>query len=427
MVGFVFLLVSCSNEEVMDDNNIKNTLIGNWQGMIETPDMPLNVLVTFEEVDEDDLAGKISIPMQGLTDFPLSDLKVSDDDIRFDMDLPGQFIRFVGDLEHEERIEGTFTQQGQSFPFHLQKGELSSEEDEEANLVSVETDDGTLQGELLEPNKDGPSPVVLIIPGSGPTDRHGNSPGVGQNNSLKLLAEALADKGIASVRYSKRGALENSDAIVPEEDMRFDDFIQDAVYWLEMLKEDDRFNEVGIIGHSQGALVGKLASLDVEVDAIISIAGAGRTIDDVLREQLAVQLPEHLMIEADKILNQIAEGNVVEDVSTELQSTFRPGVQPFLGSWMAYDPSEIMTKVDANTLIVQGEHDLQVTKEDAEQLAKAKPEAEWVVIDGMNHVLKDSPEDRMGNLATYQDPTSPLAEGLVEEIILFLQEPFNLE
>ena len=72
--------------------------------------------------------------------------------------------------------------------------------------VVLNTSTGALKGKMVTPNQESGYPVVLIIPGSGPTDMDGNSAALpGKNNSLRYLAEGLAGKGIASLRYDKRG------------------------------------------------------------------------------------------------------------------------------------------------------------------------------------------------------------------------------
>ena len=99
---------------------------------------------------------------------------------------------------------------------------------------------------------------------------------------------------------------------------------------------------------------------------------------------------------------------------------FRSSMQPYMINWLQYDPAEVIKKLDVPTLIVQGKNDLQVKVTDAERLSTAKPTAETVYFDNMNHVLKDAPTDLEGNAATYSNPTLPLAEGLVDSISEFI-------
>ena len=135
-------------------------------------------------------------------------------------------------------------------------------------------------------------PVVLLLSGSGPTDRNGNSPMLpGKNNSLQMLAEGLASNGIASLRYDKRGVGESAKAMMAEADLRFETYVDDAVAWCEQLRKDKRFSAVIIAGHSEGSLIGMLAAKRCNAAGFISIAGAGRAAADILRTQLAGKLP----------------------------------------------------------------------------------------------------------------------------------------
>ncbi|MBR7554852.1 alpha/beta hydrolase [Allobacillus sp. GCM10007491] len=411
----LIVCVGCSNNESSKE---VPEITGDWFGAIETPNTLLPIEVTFDK--DERLTGTINIPAQNIQDFNLSNLKYQDDELSFDMNIPGQVIRFKSKEVDEELIEGEFHQQGATFPFYLERsteGE-SSTEDTASEIVSVETNHGKLSGELLLPEKETDT-VALIIPGSGPTDRNGNS-AAGTNNSLKMLAELLREESIASLRYDKRGAGLNQEAIINEEDLSFDDFIDDAVFWLEKLRADDRFERLIVIGHSQGSLVGMTAAQQVEVDALISLAGAGRPLNQVLQEQLSAQLDGELLAEAKQIIEQLQEGRPVDDVSQPLQSTFRKSVQPFLISWMDYDPTTEISQLRIPILIINGTTDLQVSVEDAEMLHAEALNSELKIIDGMNHVLKIAPEERSENLKTYNQPTLPLAEELKESIKVFL-------
>ncbi|RDY69945.1 alpha/beta fold hydrolase [Halobacillus trueperi] len=419
MLGIVlFIFTGCNekNEEAEGQGN--KELEGHWEGEIQIPNQPLNILVDFQSGEE--WTGTITIPAQNVTDFSLTEIDTNEGSVSFQMPLPGQSVQFDGKLEGEQ-LSGTFTQNGQTFPFLLRKGEKEAKE-EEGDFLSIETSTGKLYGELLVPEKEESYPVALIIPGSGPTDRNGNSQGAGNNDSLKLLAESLADKGVASLRYDKRGAGKNINAVTGNSEMRFEVFIDDAKQWLETLEDDKRFTNIAVIGHSQGSLVGMMASGAETTEAFISLAGAGQTIDHVLEKQLGDSLPEDLFKESQTILGKMREGETVPDVSQALQGVFSPDVQPFLLSWMAYDPAEQLAELDVPTLIVNGTNDIQVPESEAELLKKAEPEAELMLVEGMNHVLKEAPKDRDGNLATYTKPDLPLADGLVEGIIDFLNQ-----
>ncbi len=293
--------------------------------------------------------------------------------------------------------------------------------------VQLETPSGTLYGTLEMPSGKGPFTVALIHPGSGPTDRDGNA-GVVQLDNLKLLAEALARSGVASVRVDKRGVGESAAATTSEAALRFDTYVEDTTQWLRQLGGDPRFNTVAVVGHSEGALIGLIAAKRADADVYVSIAGAGERASNTLRRQLSQQLPETLMQEVDALLKRLEAGEVVDPLPESianipvLAGLFRPSVQPYLISWFRYDPAQEISTLDIPALIVQGTTDLQVSEEDARKLKEAQPDADSVLIPGMNHVFKEAPADPVANQATYTNPDLPLADGLVEPLVTFLEK-----
>ena len=276
---------------------------------------------------------------------------------------------------------------------------------------------GILRGTLEAPTTPGPWPAVLFISGSGPTDRDGNSPLLaGRNNSIRYLADALAARGIASVRYDKRGIAASNGFAVREADLRFDDYVGDAAAWIRALKADRRFRSVTVVGHSEGSLVGMLAAPMAGADAFVSIAGAGRPIARVLHEQLAPQLPPDLLRQADSIMARLGRGERVDSVPPKLWMLYRQSVQGYLISWMRHDPARDVAALKIPVLIAQGTTDIQVDTLDARLLAAADPAARLLLIPGMNHVLKMVPADRAAQVASYGDPALPVAPALVDGI-----------
>ncbi len=282
----------------------------------------------------------------------------------------------------------------------------------------------TLHGTLLIPKERDTPPVVLIHPGSGPTDRDGNNPMM-KNNSLKMLAEALYQQGIASLRIDKRGVAQSTGAAVSESELRFENYIEDAAAWLNWLKENQDLGPVLMLGHSEGSLIGMVATQKSPTVGFISLAGAGRPADEVLKSQLSAQGPQLTAI-TDPIIDSLKAGKTVEEVSPMLASLFRPSVQPYLISWFAYNPQEEIQALEIPVLILQGTTDIQVAVSEAEFLKEARKdqadETRYQVIEGMNHVLKAAPEDRMANMTTYSNPDLPLVPELVESIVSFVKE-----
>ncbi|MEZ1316326.1 alpha/beta fold hydrolase [Pseudomonas fluorescens] len=286
--------------------------------------------------------------------------------------------------------------------------------------ISLDTGTGELFGSLLLPKSEQPVPVVLIISGSGPTDRDGNNPDGGRNDSLKRLAWMLAKHNIASVRYDKRGVAASLAATPDERNLSVEAYVADAQAWGRKLKDDPRFGPLILLGHSEGALIASLAAPHVDAAAVISISGTARPVDQVLREQLARSLPPPLMLRSNQLIDSLKAGKTDDNVPTPLQVIFRPSVQPYLISLFRQDPAAAFAQLKMSALIVQGSHDIQVGVDDARQLKAAKPDAELALIDGMNHVLRIVPNDVKRQLASYKDPQLPLAAELGTRILGFI-------
>ncbi len=294
-----------------------------------------------------------------------------------------------------------------------------------AEELVLATPNGNLSSTLELPNGSGPFPVVLMIAGSGPTDRNGNNASGLQTNAYKLLAEGLAKNNVASLRFDKRGIGKSSSAATSEASLRFETYVNDAVAWLELLGKDSRFSKRFVIGHSEGSLIGMLAAQKTRIDGFISIAGAGRSIDEILLEQLAAQLPADQLEETRRILGELKAGRSIahpeEKLGAQLAAIlFRPSVQPYLISWLKYDPALELAKLKTSSLIIQGTTDVQVSLKDAERLASAisqKP----VLIGGMNHVFKNATLEPASQNPTYTNPDLPLVPNLLEVILKFIK------
>lgn len=282
--------------------------------------------------------------------------------------------------------------------------------------IKVKISGGKLYGTLLTPKSPKNAPIVILIPGSGATDRNGNSMMM-QPNSYRFLAEELVENGIGSLRYDKAfiGKSENS---LEEKDIDFSHNVEQVVAWIDYLKKK-KFNTIILMGHSEGSLIGMLAAQEREVSKFISLSGTGRVIDEVITQQIKEQSPQ-VLDETKRILAELKNGNEVEDVPAELVALFRKSVQPYLISWIQLDPKVEIAKLSIPTLIVHGSTDIQVTMEDAQLQKEGNESAELVVIDGMNHVLKEAKADRDENLKTYFNPELPLHKELIPKLTEFI-------
>jgi len=309
-----------------------------------------------------------------------------------------------------------------SFSFILNlSAQLKSENRLNESEIVLKTLTGDLSGSLTLPENVTTYPVVLIIAGSGPTDRDCNSVMGIQTNAYKMIAEDFASNGIATLRFDKRGIGKSKSAMTSESELRFETYINDVVAWVSLLKSDKRFSSIIILGHSEGSLLGMIAAEQTNVTGFISIAGVGKSADKVLQEQLKTKLPPQLLEESNKILDSLRIGKTVSNVNSNLVALYRPSVQPYMISWIKYDPAKEIGKLKIPILIIQGSTDLQVTIDDAKLLSASKPDSKLIIIDNMNHVLKESDTDIQKNMATYRNPDLPLKVGLTEDIVNFIR------
>lgn len=283
---------------------------------------------------------------------------------------------------------------------------------------------GPLKGTMLAPEAKG-APVVLMLPGSGPTDRDGNSPLGVKASAYRLLAEGLAARGIASVRIDKRGLFASAGAVADPSAVTIDDYAADTRSWIQAIQAKTGAPCVWLLGHSEGGLVALDASRAAPgICGLLLLSSPGRPAATVLREQFHGN-PAYapILADADRVIDGLAAGKRV-DVSAMhpgIQRIFAPAVQGLFISIMALDPAKLAAAYKGPMLIVQGERDLQVSVTDAQALKQAQPSATLVLLPDTNHMLKTVTTDaRNANIATYADPSLPLAPGVVDAVAGFV-------
>lgn len=283
---------------------------------------------------------------------------------------------------------------------------------------------GPLAGTYLDAGKR--TPVVLIIPGSGPTDRDGNSPLGLIAEPYRLLAEALAGKGVSSVRIDKRGMFGSKAAIADPNKATISDYATDVHNWAATIRKRTGVHCVWLLGHSEGSLVALAAAQQPDgICGVISVSGAGRKLSDVIREQLRSNPANApLLDQAMAAIDKLEKGQHVDvtGMNPALLRLFAPQVQDFFIDEIHHDPTRLAASIKVPMLIVQGERDIQVSAADAKALAAAQSKAKLVLIPTMNHVLKDvASDDRAANVATYADPSLPVDATLVDAIVEFVK------
>lgn len=274
-----------------------------------------------------------------------------------------------------------------------------------------------IDGTLLTPTGSNKTDLVIIVAGSGPTNRNGNQNFL-KNNSLKKLAENLSQNGIATYRYDKRIVKQIRQNNI-DKNIMFDDFISDASQVIDYFKAKNTYNKLYIIGHSQGSLVGMLAAKG-KADGFISLAGAGQNIGNVLVEQVTKMAPK-LGEETQRIVDILKAGKPTTDYPVALASLFGPQIQKFMINWMQYNPTEILKTLQMPILLINGTKDLQVSVNEAKLLKAANEKSQLTIIENMNHVLFEIEGNDLENSKSYNESFRPISSQLISRIIAFIK------
>jgi pimeloyl-ACP methyl ester carboxylesterase len=296
-----------------------------------------------------------------------------------------------------------------------------------------------LSGTLTLPADGDAAPALVLLPGSGPTDRDGNQPPGFVTDLLRQIAERLAGEGWASLRFDKRAAHVHLAAILamgPEEQREFlayEAFVGDARAAIDLLRETEGVDasRIGILGHSEGGLIAlslanELGAGDDGVRLLVLAATPGRPLADVLRTQIGRQLrvlPESardkFLAELDRTMAAVIEtGHAPDDLTDPgLMALFPPNATKLLQVELALDPAALARSYAGPVLVLQGELDAQVAAVDhsgllAEALAEREDDRHRVaVIPTASHNFK--PVESLGELGLSGDVVPATFDALV--------------
>ena len=287
-----------------------------------------------------------------------------------------------------------------------------------SGAVSWRLDDTTVDATVLRPGGPGPFPGVVFVAGSGPTDRDWTSPLLaGTNGSARLLADALAREGFASLRYDKRAvgphAQENLSALLGKLSMQSHvDELASAMQFLA-IQADICADRIFVLASSEGTLHALNYQLEhpaIPCAGLVLIGPPGRPVGMVGRAQLAEQaaaLPngDALLALYDEAIERFLKGEPLAPdpalppgVQQLLQALETPVNLPFARQLWTAEAASLLARVDVPTLVVIGKKDIQVDWRDdggpLQRAASGKPQVTFVFPDDANHVLKHEPRPR---------------------------------
>ena len=275
---------------------------------------------------------------------------------------------------------------------------------------------GAIDAWLSTPTGTEQPPVALLIAGSGSTDHDGNGPQV-KPATLKKLSDALVARGIATLRYDKRGAGGWKGEFGKPEDFRFRDYVDDAAALVTYMRASGKFSGVIVIGHSEGGLVGILTARRIPVDKLVLLAVAARKQGDLLKAQLEKKLPPDKFAPVAKAIDAIMAGEIADPPPPGL--AIPPSLQSGIASAFREDPIPPLQKIEEPILIVAGGRDSQLARLDFLALTTTAFAAKTLWVPEMNHVLVDVTDDA-DDLAAYNQPERPLDADMIAVIADFI-------
>lgn len=401
-------------------------IAGNWKGAIDVNGNQIPIDFHFNKDNSGKIEGKWDSPKQNAMGLPFSAIDINGDSIHLSIKIISG--SYTGKFVNENLIAGTWKQNGVQLPLDFSRIAENTDLEKSASVYPNEKEiiiysaaGSKLYGTLLAKNNQ--QPLAIIVAGSGPTDRDGNSAMSAPTNEYKMLAHAIDSQNIASFRYDKRAVAKSAVADFKENDLVFDDYVKDAEKIFDYLHDTLGFKDIYFIGHSEGSLIAMLASQKKKVKGYISVAGAGRPIDVILNEQMQKQpLPDSVKQQIPLIFDEFKKGKKVDDFPKILSALFRKSIQPYIISWLKYSPQVEIKKLKCPILILQGDCDIQVKVEDANNLHDANKKSILDIIPSMSHTLKNAGKACADENKTYTDGSLPVDKILIEDIVKFIQK-----
>ncbi|MFB6278954.1 MAG: alpha/beta hydrolase family protein [Salinibacter sp.] len=404
----------------------QEALPGAWSGTLDTGAAELRIVFHIEQ-GEDGLTATMDSPDQGATGIPVSDVTAAADSVVLTVARIGG--TYAGALASGgDKIEGTWTQGGQSLALTLTPAEASDTGPpprpqhpeppypyvQENVTFRNESVGLTLAGTLTRPEGDGPHPAAVLVSGSGPQDRNSE---VFNHKLFHVLADHLTRQGLAVLRYDERGVGASEGTF---DGATSEDFAGDVAAAVRFLREHDAVDadEVGLVGMSEGGLVAPMVHTRFEeVDFLVLMAGPSVPGHDILVEQRAqiaaaqgvpplavdsVKRAQRRML--DKVRTASDSAAIAERLrpmleerganDAQVRSQLEEMTDPWFQFFVRHDPAPALRRVDVPVLALYGSKDLQVPPEQNAAPMRAaltdspSDDVTVRVLDGLNHLFQ---------------------------------------
>jgi len=439
---------------------------GIWEGKLKVPGTELRIVFNISKNSDGALTSTMDSPDQGATGIPVEEVIFKDNTLRLGVKSAGGV--FEGKVSEDFLvIEGEWRQSGQTFPLTVKRVDkavevLRPQEPKRPypyieKKVAYENKDAeiTLAGTLTLPSGDAPSPVVLLISGSGPQDRNET---IYNHRPFLVLADYLTRQGIAVLRVDDRGARESTGIF---SQATSEDFASDVLAGIEYLKTRKEINpkQIGLIGHSEGGLIAPVVAVkSADVAFIVLMAGPGLTGEEILYLQGALisramgvseediaknrqfnekifsvikeekdkknteeRLHQMFMEDWEKMSEE--EKSMIDDPEVFIKTQLQSLLSPWLKFFLTYDPKPTLSKVKCPVLAINGEKDLQVPPKEnlsaIEEALVAGGNKNFTVkeLPGLNHLFQTAQTGLPAEYVKIEETISPEALKIIGDWI----------
>jgi uncharacterized protein len=445
--------------ETSVEESSKSSLHPHWKGSTRINEtLALDFNVSFSQ-EKETLTGKISIPVQGVANAPLSSVLVENGVLSFHLATPNApelhwpKFRFEGVLQ-QERVTGSLAQAGQVFETTLQRVETLQRPQTpqppfpytSRDVTYAGADTNTLlAGTLTVPPGEGPHPAVILISGSGPQDRNGTVMG---HPLFWVIADHLSRRGVAVLRVDDRGVGTSTGARQDLTSLVFADDVSQGVSFLSKQPEIDP-TRIGLIGHSEGGLIGPIvASTREDVAFLVLLAGPGVNGFEILIRQNAEMFlalgaakedvdtmvstyrglldPSRATPPTEEEIRPLIEQQLalsgappMDDSTREVQLQHHAKQfqalqnSPWIQTFMKLEPATYLKQVSAPVLALNGTKDLQVLHDQNLPAIAAALEAggntrtEVHQMEGLNHLFQTAEKGTVEEYAVIEETISP--------------------
>ena len=351
-------------------------------------------------------------------------------------------------------LDGTWAQGASRFPLQLAQGAAPAHARTQTpkppfpyrtEEVAVDSASGVrLAGTLTAPQGKGPFPAVVMITGSGAQDRDETLLG---HKPFLVIADALSRRGVAVLRLDDRGVFGSTGDFTKAVTADFAVDAEAAARYLRSRPDIDP-RRVGLIGHSEGAVVAPMvAAADPKIAFAVLLAPPGAPLGELMAAQrLAIAPSMGLDPKAAEAMNTgmtaalAAMQGAKDDADAEARAVAAlkvalPGVsdasiaaqaKTYSSNWMrqllAYDPRPNLRKLRIPVLAVIGSKDQQVVAAQnlPELRAALSGDAKATVLElpGLNHLLQTAPTGAPGEYADIEETVAPAALTLVTDWVV---------